>query len=66
MQGSRTRDSSPGAASLRNEPIASIGFGVIVGLEPAIHYLRKMQYAKVMEPRVKRAFTPVFAGYARG
>jgi len=40
--------------------------GVVAGLDPAIHPLRKMLYAKEMDPRVKRAFTPVFAGYARG
>jgi len=35
--------------------------GVIAGLDPAIHLLTKK-----MDPRGIRAFTPVFAGYARG
>jgi hypothetical protein len=38
-------------------PVELIHFSVIAGLDPAIHLL-----AKKMDPRVIRAFTPVFDG----
>jgi hypothetical protein len=47
--------------ALEQIPVGSIQFGLIAGIDPAIHLL-----AKRMDPRVIRAFTPVFAGYARG